>query len=83
MPTKPPMDPVFDKETGKLITFSAGANGQITANVQQVYSGTGAAIDAKTAIDVMEAINLGKLSRDEATALFPSLANVINAGQTQ
>ena len=41
MPQKPPMDPTFSKETGELITFSTGANGQMVANVQKVTSGTG------------------------------------------
>lgn len=37
VPQSAPMDPVFDKETGKLITFSLDENGNITANVQQLW----------------------------------------------
>ena len=40
VPQSAPLDPVFDKETGKLITFGYDANGNITANVQQVYNWT-------------------------------------------
>ena len=39
VPQKPPMDPIFSKETGDLITFTTGANWQIVANVQKVTSG--------------------------------------------
>lgn len=79
MPTKPPMDPVFDKESGKLITFATWADGQIVASVQQVYSWQWAMTDAKTAMDVMKAISAGELTSAQAVALFPSLASVINA----
>lgn len=41
MPVKPPMDPVFDKESGKLIMFSTWADGGIVASVQQVTSWSG------------------------------------------
>lgn len=41
MPQKPPMEPIFSKETGELISFSTGANGQMVASVQKVTSGTG------------------------------------------
>lgn len=36
MPVKPPLDPIFDKESGKLIMFSTDENWQIVANVKQV-----------------------------------------------
>ena len=41
MPQKPPMEPIFSKETGELITFNTWSNGQMVANVQKVTSGTG------------------------------------------
>lgn len=37
VPQGAPLDPVFDKETGKLITFWYDANGQIVASVQQLW----------------------------------------------
>lgn len=36
MPVAPPMEPIFDKESGNLITFSYDENGWIVANVNQV-----------------------------------------------
>lgn len=39
VPQNAPIDPVFDKETGKLITFGLDENWQIVASVQQVYQG--------------------------------------------
>jgi len=39
IPQSAPMDPVFDKESGKLIQFGYDANGNIVANVTQVYDG--------------------------------------------
>jgi hypothetical protein len=36
LPEKPPMEPVWDKESGQLITFSLDESGQIVAKVQQV-----------------------------------------------
>ena len=43
VPQSAPMEPVFDKETGKLITFGLDENGNIVASVQQVYQGDGTA----------------------------------------
>lgn len=43
VPQNAPMEPVFDKETGKLITFGLDENWQIVASVQQVYQGNGTA----------------------------------------
>lgn len=43
VPQNAPMEPVFDKETGKLITFGLDENWQIVASVQQVYQGDGTA----------------------------------------
>ena len=37
VPQSAPLEPVFDKESGKLITFSYDDNGNIVASVQQVY----------------------------------------------
>lgn len=39
VPQNAPMEPIFDKETGKLITFGLDANWNIVASVQQVYQG--------------------------------------------
>ena len=39
VPQNAPMEPIFDKETGKLITFGLDENGNIVASVQQVYQG--------------------------------------------
>lgn len=43
VPQNAPMEPVFDKETGRLITFGLDENGNIVASVQQVYQGNGTA----------------------------------------
>lgn len=40
IPPTAPMEPVFDKETGKLITFALDENWQIVANVQQLWNDT-------------------------------------------
>lgn len=37
VPQNPPLDPVFDKETGKLIVFGYDENWNIVANVQQLW----------------------------------------------
>ena len=37
IPAESPMEPVFDKNTGRLITFWYDENGNITTNVDQVY----------------------------------------------
>lgn len=37
VPQNPPLDPVFDKDTGKLIVFWYDENGNIVANVQQLW----------------------------------------------
>lgn len=39
VPQNAPIDPVFDKETGRLITFGLDENWNIVASVQQVYQG--------------------------------------------
>lgn len=39
IPQSAPMDPVFDKESGRLIQFGYDENGNIVANVTQVYDG--------------------------------------------
>ena len=39
VPQWAPIDPVFDKESGKLIQFGYDENGNIVANVTQVYDG--------------------------------------------
>jgi len=36
MPKKPPLDPIYDKDSGKLITFSSDDSGNIVSSVQQV-----------------------------------------------
>lgn len=38
VPPTAPIDPVFDKETGKLITFATDENWNIVASVQQVWN---------------------------------------------
>ena len=40
IPPTAPMEPVFDKETGKLIQFALDENWQIVANVQQLWTNT-------------------------------------------
>ncbi len=40
IPPTAPMEPVFDKETGKLITFALDENWNIVANVQQLWNNT-------------------------------------------
>jgi hypothetical protein len=47
------MEPVFDKETGKLITFGLDENGNIVASVQQVYQGDATATQS-TIVSLLE-----------------------------
>jgi len=37
IPESAPMDPIFDKATGRLITFSTGENGEIVPTINEVY----------------------------------------------
>lgn len=53
VPQNAPMDPVFDKETGKLITFGLDENWQIVASVQQVYEGNATATQS-TIVSLLE-----------------------------
>jgi len=82
MPETPPMPPNYDEKTGRLVTFSNDPNNpwQILANVQQVFAGWWAEMDSKSAMDVIKAINSWEITKQQALAIFPSLANAINAG---
>lgn len=53
VPQNAPMEPVFDKETGKLITFGLDENGNIVASVQQVYQGDATATQS-TIVSLLE-----------------------------
>lgn len=53
VPQDAPMEPVFDKETGKLITFGLDENWQIVASVQQVYQGDATATQS-TIVSLLE-----------------------------
>lgn len=53
IPQSAPMDPVFDKESGKLIQFGYDENGNITASVTQVYDGDQSAMQS-TVISLLE-----------------------------
>lgn len=53
VPQSAPMEPIFDKETGKLITFAMGEDGQIVASVQQVYQGDATATQS-TIVSLLE-----------------------------
>ena len=53
VPQDAPMEPVFDKETGKLITFGLDENWQIVASVQQVYPGDATATQS-TIVSLLE-----------------------------
>jgi len=53
VPQSAPMDPIFDKETGKLITFGMDENWQIVASVQQVYQGDATATQS-TIVSLLE-----------------------------
>jgi hypothetical protein len=53
VPQNAPMEPVFDKETGKLITFGLDDNGNIVASVQQVYPGNATATQS-TIVSLLE-----------------------------
>lgn len=46
MPKEAPMEPIFDKDSGNLLTFSTGADGKIVTTVQKVLAGTAAAGEA-------------------------------------
>ena len=43
VPKEAPMEPIFDKDSGNLLTFSTDANGKIVTTVQKVLAGTQAA----------------------------------------
>ena len=53
IPESAPMDPVFDKESGRLITFGYDENGNIVANWQQVYDGDQSSLQS-TVISLLE-----------------------------
>ncbi len=53
VPQNAPLDPVFDKESGKLITFGYDENGNIVASVQQVYQGDGNVLQS-TIVSLLE-----------------------------
>lgn len=53
VPQEAPMDPIFDKETGKLITFGLDENGNIVASVQQVYQGDATSMQS-TIVSLLE-----------------------------
>lgn len=53
VPQWAPMDPVFDKESGKLIQFGYDENGNIVASVTQVYDGDQSSIQA-TIVSLLE-----------------------------
>ena len=59
MPEKPPMDPIYDKESGKLITFANDASGKIVANVQQVT--TEASASQQAIQSYAQLVNSGKI----------------------
>jgi hypothetical protein len=46
MPKEAPMEPIFDKESGNLLTFSTGADGRIVAIPHKVLAGSGSASEA-------------------------------------
>jgi len=66
MPQKPPMEPVWDKESGQLITFSTDANGQIVANVQQVTNQ--ATIAQQSANSFAKLVTNGTISMSDVPA---------------
>lgn len=53
VPQNAPMEPVFDKESGRLITFGLDENGNIVASVQQVYQGDATATQS-TIVSLLE-----------------------------
>lgn len=53
IPQSAPMDPVFDKESGRLITFGYDENWNIVANWQQVYQWNQSATQA-TIVSLLE-----------------------------
>ena len=53
VPQNAPIDPIFDKETGRLITFGLDENWNIVASVQQVYQGDGNALQS-TIVSLLE-----------------------------
>jgi hypothetical protein len=76
MPEKPPIDPIFDKTSGKLITFSNDANGQIVAKVQQAIPE--ATFAQQTVTNYAQLVNSGKLKMsDVPTDMQESVANAM------
>ncbi len=66
MPEVPPMEPVYDKESGQLITFSNDENGQIVAKVQQVTNQ--ASLNQQAANSIAQLVVNGTMSMDNVPA---------------
>ena len=76
VPAKPPMDPVFDKASGKLITFTTNAAGEIVGKAQQVIPE--ATFAQQTVNNYAKLINEGKLKMsDVPTDMQGSVANAM------
>lgn len=69
LPEEPPMDPIFDKESGQLITFSLDANGQIIGTPQQVIQEQTFAQETYT--NLARAVANGTMTADQALEMVP------------
>lgn len=69
MPVEAPMDPVFNEKTGQLVTFTAGENGEIIADVQQVIDMP--TFGATTIANMAKAVANGTMTVPQALDVLP------------
>lgn len=65
-PEKPPLDPIYDKESGKLIMFSTDATWQVVADVKQVT--TEATMSQQAVSGYAQLVNSGTIKLDDVPA---------------
>ena len=63
------MDPIFDKASGKLITFATDENGQIQASVDQVIDQPQFSSNVMTSM--IQAISNGTMTVAQALQILP------------
>ena len=72
LPEEAPMDPIFDKDSGKLISFTTDENWQIQAKVDQVIDQPQFSSNVMTSM--IQAINNGTMTVAQALQILPKEA---------
>lgn len=67
-----PIEPIFDKETGKMITFSLDEKGQIVSKIDQVIPQE--VFSAETISNIIQSVKNGTLTPEQAISLVPKSA---------